>query len=133
MNAGESRQEAGNTKAKMKQKIKQCIKKILTTLMNILPSCQGDSLSSSSREIQPCQNQFPITEKKINRISLLLIVPKLNVITVELLGISPMNAGSPRLRRKEMIVMTLTIKGNIMIFSDLRKSLCLRREGLGSS
>ena len=32
-----------------------------------------------------------------------------------------MKAGSPRLRRKEMLVMALTIKGNIMIFSDLKK------------
>ena len=40
---------------------------------------------------------------------------------MELLGISQMNVGCPRLRRKKMLVMALTIKGNTMIFSDLRK------------
>ena len=45
-----------------------------------------------------------------------------------LLGISPMNAGSPRLRRKEMLVMTLTIKRNIMIFSDLKKKPLFQKE-----
>ena len=69
--------------------------------MNILPSCQEDSLSSSLREIQLCQNQFPVTKETINKTSLLLIGPNLNVTTVELMGISPMNAGSPKIEKKE--------------------------------
>ena len=80
------------------------------TLMNILPSCLGDSLNQSSREIQKCLNQFLETEETINRTSPLLIGPSLNATTVELLGFSPMNAENPKLRRKEMLVMVLTTK-----------------------
>ena len=60
--------------------------------------------------------------------SFALIGPSLNATNVELLGISPMNAGNPKLRTKEMLVMALTTKENTMIFSDtMRKLLFLKR------
>ena len=58
----------------------------------------------------------------------MLIGPNFNVITVELLDISPMNAGNPRLRRKEMLVMAFTTKENIMIFSDLKEKAFVSEE-----
>ena len=105
-NAHESRHEAVKGKGKAETKDESVHQEDLDDMMKkiLIPqgdSCQGDFHSSSSREIQLCQIQFPGTEKIINRTSLLLIGLNLNVTTMELMAISPMYAESPRRRRKE--------------------------------
>ena len=69
------------------------------TLMNILPSFRRFSKLKFKRNTSMSKS-IQVTGKTVNKTDLLLTCQNSNVSTVGLLGISPMNAGSQRLRRK---------------------------------
>ena len=61
--------------------------------------------------------------------NLLLTGPSLNVTTIGLLDIFPMNAESQNLRREEVLVMAVTTRKSTLIFSDPKKHFLSAEKG----